>query len=290
MARSETSAAAIESIGATPVTCSLEDIGVDHVGGAEVVVHCAAAVEEWAPMSVFEAANVVGTRRMLRVAADAGVRRFVHMSTDSVLFAGHDLVGVDESTPLPDPAGFGYADTKRVAEQLVLAANRPDFETLAVRPALVWGPGDRTILPIVTEMVDSGSFLWVDRGSLEVTTSHIDNVVHGTLLAIERGRPGGVYFITDGPPVAMRDFLTAYVGTTGRDMPDRSLPAPVVRTAGRLLEALWSVFRPGHAPPLGREAAAVLASRNAIGSVRSEPELGYQPVISREEGLARLSE
>lgn len=289
MARSESSAASVSSLGAVPVRCSLEDVGPEHVGDAEVVVHCAAEVSEWAPMSRYRSTNVDGTRRILAAAAGAGAHRFIHMSSDSVLFSGRDLVDVDETTPLPPDGGYGYSDTKREAERLVLAASQPGFETVAVRPVLVWGEGDKTVLPIVTEMIDAGSFLWVDKGSLEVTTTHIDNVVAGTLLAVERGRPGGVYFLTDGPPVAMRDFLAPYVATTGRTVPSRSLPAPVVRSIGSAVERIWSVLRPGHAPPIGREAAAVLSSRNSIRSVRSGPELGYEPVITREEGLSRLS-
>ena len=288
MARSDRSAELVAAAGTRPVRCDLEGVTADHIGDADAVIHCAAAVSDWAPLEDFVSANVDGTRRVLEAARRAGVRRFVHMSTDSVLFDGSDLVDVDETTPYPERSPFGYAHTKRLAEELVLSADGPDIETVAVRPCLVWGPGDTTILPIVTEMIDDGVYVWVDRGRREVTTTHIDNLVHGTILALERGRPGGVYFITDGDPVPIREFLTAYVATTGRSIPDRSLPAGLVRTAGRLLEWVWAVVRPGHAPPLSTEAAAVLSARNVIRSVRCE-EIGYEPVVTREEGLARLA-
>lgn len=289
MVRSPEAADAVSRLGATPVRCDLATVDETHLATVEAVVHCAAEVSDWAPAGVFEAVNLTGTERLLAAARSAQVGRFVHMSSDSVLFDGRDVVDVDEDTPTPDHSRYRYADSKRRAERAVLDANGPGFETLAVRPVLVWGPGDRTILPIVLDMLDRKAFVWVGGGRNRVSTTHIDNVAEGTVLALERGRPGGVYFLTDGPPVEFRSFLTEYVATAGRDISATSIPAPLIRAAGRLVEGLWSIVTPGRRPPLTAEAAAVLAATITVDSDRATRELGYTPVVTREAAMAALA-
>ena len=288
LARSPEAAAIVQRCGATPVDADLETIRPDHLAGVEVVVHCAAVVADWAPPGEFDRVNVEGTQRMLSVAREAGVRRFVHMSSDSVLFDGSDLVDVDEDTPYPDSGDYPYAVSKRRSEQLVLAANGPDLETVCIRPVLVWGPNDTSILPVLVEMVDRGAFLWVDRGTKRVSTTHVDNVVQGTVRAVAHGRPGGVYFLTDGAPATHREFFTQYLATVGRTVGTRSLPGAVVRWIGSVVERMWRFFAPRAQPPLSREAAATLAATITVSSNRAQEDLGYTPV-SRETAMAALA-
>ncbi len=289
LARSVEAAEIVQRCGAKPVDADLATIRADHLSGVDVVVHCAALVSDWAPSGDFDRVNVEGTRSMLSVARDAGVRRFVHMSSDSVLFDGSDLVDADEDTPYPDSADLPYAASKRRAEQLVRAANSADFETVCVRPVLVWGPNDTSILPVLVEMVDRGAFLWVDRGTKRISTTHVDNVVQGTVRAIEHGQPGAVYFLTDGPPTTHREFFTRYLATVGCTVGTRSLPAGVVRSIGAALDAMWRLLRPRSQPPLSREAAATLAATITVSSSRAHDDLGFTP-ISRESAMAALAE
>lgn len=289
LARSDEAAEVVRACGATPVAADLESIGAHHLSGVDVVVHCAALVSDWAPPGEFERVNVDGTRKMLSAAREAGVRRFVHMSSDSVLFDGSELVDVDEDTPYPDSTGYPYAVSKRRSEQIVRAANASDFETVCVRPVLVWGPNDTSILPVLVEMVDRGAFVWVDRGTNRISTTHVANVVAGTVRAIEHGRPGAVYFLTDGPPTTHREFFTQYLATVGRTVGSRSLPAGVVRSIGSALDRTWRLVRPRSQPPLSREAAATLAATITVSSSRAHDELGFIP-ISRESAMAALAE
>jgi nucleoside-diphosphate-sugar epimerase len=289
LARSAEAAEIVRARGATHVEADLETIRPHDLSGVDVVLHCAALVSDWAPPGEFERVNVEGTRVMLSAARDAGVRRFVHMSSDSVLFDGSDLVDVDEDTPYPDSADYPYAVSKRRSEQIVRDANASDFETVCVRPVLVWGPNDTSILPALVEMVDRGAFLWVDRGTKRVSTTHVDNVVQGTVRAIEHGRPGAVYFLTDGPPTTHREFFTQYLATAGRTVGTRSLPAGVVRTIGSAIDRVWRLLRPSSQPPLSREAAATLAATITVASRRAEHELGYSPT-SRETAMAALAD
>ncbi len=156
LARSQASAAAVQALGATPVLAELGSLEAAHLEGAEVVVHAAAWVKSWGRRADFVAGNVEGTRRVLEASQKAGVRRFVHIGTEAMLFDGRELIDIDEKTPPPPRQRFLYSETKAEAERLVLAANTDTFLTLSLRPRLVWGPRDTSVLPEVLEAVEKG--------------------------------------------------------------------------------------------------------------------------------------
>ncbi len=291
MARSEASESTVVGLGAEAVRTSLEDVSADDIDGAGVVVHCAAYVEDWGPASLFHSVNVEGTARLLVTAREAGVRRFIHISTESVLFAGDHLRLIDESTPYPDSTPFHYSSTKGEAERLVLAANHPDagFETVVLRPVLIWGPGDQTILPELVAMARNGQYVWFDGGRYLVSPTHISNLVHGVELALCRGDPGEIYFITDGEHVAMRDFLTRYAATAGVSLPDRSIPGWMARAAAPVLEVVWKTLPLRGKPPVTRLAAALLSREITIDTDKAQRDLGYEPVVTIEEGLEQMA-
>src|SRR5262249_16643864 len=134
MSRSEKSDAAIRALGAEPVRCDLENVSAANIGDAEAILHCAAFVEQWGPPDAWRRFNVDGTKRMLEAARGAGAKRFIHISTESVLWRGQSLDGADETYPLAPDSPYPYAATKAQAEILVRSANAPGFETIILRP------------------------------------------------------------------------------------------------------------------------------------------------------------
>lgn len=288
MARSTAAASRVEMNGGAPVACSLDDVGASHLAGCDAVVHCAAYAREWGPPGTYERVNLNGTVRLLDAARRAGVRRFLHVSTDSVLLDGRDMAGVDETTPVPAKSPYPYAATKAAGEKAVLAANGSDLETVVVRPVLVWGPGDQAILPDLRAAVNGGAFAWIGSGTARISTTHVDNLVDGLLLALERGRPGEVYYITDEDPQVLRSFLTRYAATAGIVLPDRSFPRPLVDVVAFVVEGLWRLLAPSRKPPLTRFGTASLSRDMWIRSDKARRELGYEPRVTIEEGLTRL--
>ncbi len=288
MARSEGAARKVAARGATPVRCSLEQVAARDLGGASVVIHCAAYVEEWGPAETYHQVNVEGTRNLLLAAEHGGVERFLHVSTVGAVWDGGDMVDLDETAAYPARHRFPYTETKAAAERLVQAANRPGFETVAVRPCLIWGEGDTTVLPVLHKMVSQGAFTWLDGGRARLSTTHVDNLVHGILLALERGQGGRAYFVRDDQDHSIREFLTAYAATDGLALPDRSLPGWLVRGAAAGIEGLWKLSGKTAAPPVTGFAAAASSRSLTVRHDLAARELGYAPVVTVAQGMAAM--
>lgn len=291
LARSESAAARVRDRGAEPVSGDLDDGDSLRAGaeGCEVAFHSAAKLGDWGDPAEFERLNVRGTANVIAACREAGVRRLVHVGTEAALMAGEPLVNVNEDAPLRPDSPVLYSSTKARAEQLVRAANGDGLGTVVVRPRFVWGVGDTTLLPAMTEMVRAGRFRWVDGGRHLTATTHVDNTVEGLWLAAVKAPPGSVYFVTDGEPVVFRDFVSRMLAARGVEAPDKSVPSRVAGVAAVAAERAWRLLkRPGQ-PPLTRFAVWVSSQECTIDISRAERELGYRPVKSRDAGLAELA-
>jgi nucleoside-diphosphate-sugar epimerase len=292
LARSDDAAAKVEAAGATAVRGELSDPAAMTVGadGAEVAFHAAATLGDWGRRADFVAGNVDGTRNVIAASRRAGVRRFVHVGTEAAVLAGEPMVMIDERQPLRPDSKALYSATKAQAEQIVVAANGDGLETVVVRPRFVWGKGDTTLLPMMSEMVRRGQWLWIGGGRHRTSTTHVDNAVEGLVLGAERGMPGGVYFVTDGTPVVFRDFVTRLLATQGVGAPDRSVPRPVAHALATVSETAWGALPLPGRPPVTRFAYWVSALETTIDISRARAVLGYAPVKTIEQGLAEMRE
>jgi len=291
LARSDASARKVAAHGAEPVSGDLDDTAALQRGaeGCEWAFHCAAHLGDWGRPADFERGNVLGTRNTLAAARAAGVKRFVHVGTEAALLAGEPLIEADEHAPLRFDSKALYSATKARAEEAVVEANGDGFETVVVRPRFVWGRGDTTLLPQIAAMVRSGRFAWIGGGRHLTSITHVDNTVEGLVLAARKGTPGAAYFVTDGPPVVFRDFLTRMLATKGIEPPDRSIPAPVASALAAAGERAWRLLPLPGRPPLTRFAVWVSSQECTLDISKARAELGYEPVKGQEEGLAELA-
>jgi nucleoside-diphosphate-sugar epimerase len=175
-----------------------------------------------------------------------------------------------------------------MAEEVVLNAGTPGFETVIVRPRFVWGPGDTTLLPRLVYVVRSGMFAWIGGGQHLTDVTHVANVVEGLVLAAERGAPGGIYFVTDGEPVVFREFVSELLRTQGVEAPSRSFPKPVAGALAAIGETAWRLLRLRSAPPLPWLAYWVASQECTINISRARGELGYKPIMTRAAGMTQL--
>ena len=290
LARSDSSAAAVEALGAEAVRGDLSDAASMQAGaqGCEQAFHLAAHLGQWGKREEFIAGNVTGTENALAACRDAGVRRFVHCGTEAALLAGEPLVNVDETAPLRPDSKALYPATKAMAEQRVRAASADGFDAMVMRPRLVWGAGDTTLLPEIVAAVKGGKFAWIGGGDHLTATTHVDNVVEGLILTADKGRAGEAYFVTDGEPSVFREFVSELLSTQGVEPPTRSVPAPVAAAMAAGTETVWKLLRLDSEPPLTRLALWLSSQECTIDISKARAELGYEPVRSRAEGMAEL--
>lgn len=293
LARSDKAAAAVVALGAEAARGDLDDPkSVEalraQLAGADVVFHAAAQVNDWLPAEEAYRTNVTGTRALLDAARAAGVPRFVHVSTEAVLL-GAPIVNADESQPrAPRPIGE-YARTKGLAEDEVLAANAPGFTTLILRPRLIWGRGDTTLLPRFVAEAKAGRLVWVGGGKNLTSTCHVRNLCEALLRAAERGTPGAIYFITDGEPTEFRPFISALLRTQGVAPPKASVPRFPVHALAWAGDALFRALRLRAEPPLSHAAFHLMFDTVTVDDARARRELGYVGRVTRDEGFSEMA-
>ena len=289
----------LERLGARVVSGDLHDAAALRAGcvGAGTVFHVAGRVGVWGPPDDFFHVNVEGTRRVLAACRAAGVPRFVYTSSPSVVYNGGDLAGVDESAPLCTAAPCAYPTSKAAAERLVAAANGSDLATVALRPHLVWGPGDRNVVPRALALARSGRLRVVGTGGNRVDCTHIENAVDAHLqaeaaLARPAGAPGDprgrAYFITNGEPVVLWDWINELLRGLGIPEVSRRVSADTTYRLGAVLETLWRVLPLRGEPPMTRFVAKELATDHWFRIDAARRDLGYAPRVSMAAGTAEL--
>jgi nucleoside-diphosphate-sugar epimerase len=287
----------LESRGARMIRAGIEDTAAvtQACQGIGTVFHVAARVGVWGPYEDFFRANVLGTRAVLAGCFAQGVRRLVYTSTPSVVYNGRDLAGADESLPLTKDCPSPYPITKALAEAEVLAANAADFRTVALRPHLIWGPGDPHLVPRILARARAGRLRIIGEGKNRVDMVHVDNAADAHLaaeLALARSAPtaaGRAYFITNGEPVVLWDWINALLVALGEKAVTRKISLGAASAVGLACEATWRLLGLGGEPPMTRFVAAELAKNHWFDITAARRDLGYTPRLGMAEGTAALA-
>ncbi|WP_414564072.1 MULTISPECIES: NAD-dependent epimerase/dehydratase family protein [unclassified Anabaena] len=256
--------------------------------GCEVVFHVAGFLGGWGKYEAFYKANVMGTERSLGAAKAAGVSRFVQVGASAVVMDKQAIFDADESLPLQPSSFSPYIATKSLAEQRVIAANAPGFITSVVRPSWIWGKGDHAI-PNVANAVRHNQFIWIDQGNYPYVTTHVTNVCHGTILASEYSPGGQAYFLGDDGVVNFRDWVTTLLQIEGVNPGNRSIPYAFSWSIAGVLEFLWKIQQRDDIPPITQTMVRLIGRGFTFSDRKARDELGYVPIVTREQGLAELS-
>jgi nucleoside-diphosphate-sugar epimerase len=290
---------ALERIGVRQLRGDLADAGAVHAAarGQAAVFHNAAKAGAWGSRDSYHRANVVGTDNVLAACRAHGIDRLVYTSTPSVTHrATHPVAGgTADSVPYGEHLKAPYAATKRVAEQRVLAANGQRLATIALRPRLIWGPGDQLLLPRLAARARAGRLRLVGDGGNLVDTTYIDNAAQAHFDAFEHLAPGAAcagraYFISNGEPRPMREILNGLLAAVGAPPVTKSLPFPLAYAIGAACEAAWTVLPLDGEPPLTRFLAEQLATTHWYDMAPARRDFGYVPRVGIAEGLERLAE
>jgi len=261
--------------------------------GYDTVFHVAAKAGIWGPWHEFEQINITGTRNVLGACFANGIKSLVYTSTPSVVFNRRDINGMDESCPYAKRFLCYYASSKAVAEQMVLAGNSDMLKTCAIRPHLVWGPGDPHLVPRLLERGKSRKLKIVGAGSNMVDISYIDNVADAHILAAQNldshaTAAGNAYFILQGEPVNLWNWINTLFARLSIPPVRKRIGAGSAYILGTLLEGMFLLFKLDREPPMTRFLAEQLARSHWFSIARARRDLGYEPNISTAEGLERL--
>ncbi|MDO5735289.1 MAG: NAD-dependent epimerase/dehydratase family protein [Propionibacteriaceae bacterium] len=266
------------------------------VDGQDAVVHLAAKVNVTGKWADYRRINVDGTAALLQACRTAGVPRMVFVSSPSVAHAGSSLVGAGAGHADPEHARGNYARSKAMAEQLALAADaRDELAVVAIRPHIVWGPGDTQLVERIGRRARSGRLPIIGSGAPLVDTVYIDNAVDALVAALDRceSARGQALVVTNGEPRPIGEILGEWARATGASAPSRHIPAALARLVGSGVDALTSLRqRLGHDltsdPPITRFLAEQLSTAHWFDQRATREALGWTPKITLDEGFARL--
>jgi nucleoside-diphosphate-sugar epimerase len=261
--------------------------------GCDAVIHTAAKAGVWGPEAEYQAINVRGTQNVIRACQDLRIARLVHTSSPSVVFDGTDQQGINEDAPYPTRFQAAYPRTKAAAEQAVLAANTATLATVALRPHLIWGPGDPHLAPRLIERAKQNRLFLIDHGDNKVDTVFVDNAAYAHVRALEGlapGQPiaGRAYFITNHEPWPLRRMINGILQAAGLPAVHRSVPRGLALAAAYSMTASYRLLRRRQEPPLTPFVVKQLATAHWFNPTRARDELGYEPQINMIQGMSRL--
>jgi nucleoside-diphosphate-sugar epimerase len=263
--------------------------------GCDIIYHVAAKAGVWGRYDDFHRANVTGTENVLAACRVNSITKLVYTSSPSVVFDGTDVEGGDETIPYPATYEAHYPKTKAMAERLVLAANSTDLATVALRPHLIWGPGDNHLVPRIVARGRAGRLRRIgDRPNL-VDTVYVDNAARAHLDAADRLAPGAppagkAYFISNGEPLPLWEMVNRILAAADVPPVTRSISPGVAYAIGCICEALWGALRLPDEPPMTRFVAHELATAHWFDLAAARRDLGYEPSVTIDVGLVRLRE
>ncbi|OGV72743.1 MAG: 3-beta hydroxysteroid dehydrogenase [Lentisphaerae bacterium RIFOXYB12_FULL_65_16] len=309
----------IEQLGVECVTGDVrcfEDV-LRTCAGCDTVFHTAALAGIWGQRKDFYEINVKGTANVIQACLGAKVSHLVYTSSPSVVFGETDIEGADEALPYPARYLAHYPASKAVAEKMVLDANgwemvvetrraNPDgtftpdshvrrLRTCALRPHLIWGPRDPHLLPRLVAAARSGRLRRVGEGRNRVDITYIDNAalahVQAAVALMATGAPAGkAYFIGDGDPVVLWDWINALLERLGVKPVTRSVSYATAYRLGAAMEGVYTVLPFLGEPRMTRFVAAQFAKSHWFSHARARADFGYEPVVDNPTGLARTVE
>ena len=283
-------------LGVESIEGDISDTAQVHAAAARcaAVVHTAAKAGIWGDDAEFWRINVEGTRNVLAACREHGIRFLVHTSSPSVVHSGGDIEGGDESLPLATHFSAPYPETKAEAERMVIAADGENLKTTALRPHLIWGPGDPHILPRLVAK-SRGGRLALPAPDKVIDTVFVENAALAHVLALnelagEARCAGKAYFVTNHEPLPQGEIISRLLGALGVDVKIRSVPAGLAMAAGAMCETAWRLLQIKKEPPVTRFSVEQLATAHWFDPSAAERDFGYVPGYSIAEALKILAE
>lgn len=267
---------------------------VNHAAeGCDVIFHVAAKTGVWGNYNNYYQCNVIGTKNVLDACKTHGIHKLIYTSTPSVVFSGDDEEGINESTPYPDHFLTAYQKTKALAEQMVLDANSDTLVTIALRPHLIWGPGDPHLVPRIIERARDGRLRLVGKQNNLVDSTYIDNAALAHVLAAEAlahdaSCAGKAYFISNGEPLPMAELINKILAAASLSPVTKTIPTQLAYILGMMMEVAYKIFNLKGEPIMTRFVAKQLSCAHWYDLTAAKRDFAYQAETSINEGMQKL--
>lgn len=250
----------------------------------DFVFHTAAKAGVWGSRDEYHGINVGATKNLLDAAIEHRIRHFVHTSSPSVTFQGSSELNKDESAAFSEKPLNNYCATKIEAERMVLEASDPNgLRTLALRPHLIYGPGDPHLLPRVFRVARAGRLLRIGPGDNLVDVTHIIDCVSAHLCTLDKlddlNAWGEAYFVTSGQPLRLWSWLAHLLQWKKIPPIRRALSLNAAIRLGKAMELLFRALDRHDEPPLTHFSALQLGCSHTYNISKARRLLGYEPKV-----------
>ncbi len=261
--------------------------------GCDVIFHVAAKTGVWGDYDDYYRCNVTGTKNIIEACQTHHIQKLIYTSSPSVVFTGNNEENINESTPYPDHFLTAYQKTKALAEIMVLEANCNTLATVALRPHLIWGPGDPHLVPRIIERARAGSLRLVGKKNNLVDSTYIENAALAHILAAEALAPnsdcaGKAYFISNNEPLPMAELINKILAAANLPAATKTIPIQLAYTIGMIMEFVYKIFKLEDEPIMTRFVARQLSCAHWYDLTAANDDFSYQAKVTIDEGMERL--
>ena len=262
--------------------------------GCDAIIHGAARVGVVGSQKEFYDTNVHGTENILRAAEQQSISRLVFVSTPSVAHTGASLVGAPAGQAEIGRSRSYYAESKAIAERTVLNARNSQLAVVAIRPHLVWGPGDTQLVGRIVERAKSGRLAVVGTGNALVDSTYIDNAISAHIAALDAlhigsACDGKAYVVSNGEPRTVNELMRSMCESAGVPFEPRHLSLTLGIRLGSLVERLWPLMQSSE-PPITRFIAEQLGTAHWFDQRVVHNDLKWAPSVTLDEGFKQLTQ
>lgn len=295
--RNEAMGRLLEKMGAEFVPADLTELVSSQakvmLAGIDTLWHCSSFTSPWGTQEAFDLANVRATRRLGEWSVAWGVRNFIHISSPSLYFDYHHHRDIKEDFR-PQRFANEFARSKAAGEEVInlLAQANPNTRFTVLRPQSLFGPHDKVFIPRLAQMMHHyGSVLLPRGGAAQVDMTYYENAVHAMWLASQPlcdSLPSGrVYNITNGEPRSLKSIVQKLIHELDIHCRIRSVPYPMLDMVARSMERFGN--KAAKEPSFTHYGVSKLNFDFTLDISRAEQELGYQPIVTLDEGIVQTA-
>ena len=262
--------------------------------GCDAIIHGAARVGVVGSQKEFFDTNVRGTENIIHAAAQHNISRLVFVSTPSVAHTGSSLIGASAGDAEIGRSRSYYAESKAIAERTVLNARNEQLAVVAIRPHLVWGPGDTQLVGRIVERAASGRLAVIGTGNALVDSTYIDNAISAHIAALDAlhvgsACDGNAYVVSNGEPRTVNELMRSMCESAGVLFEPRHLSLALGIRLGSVIERFWPLMRSSE-PPITRFVAEQLGTAHWFDQRSVQQDLQWAPTVTIDEGFERLTQ